>query len=315
MKPIGILMLGGARRVAVGRMFVHAAGQLGLDARMYSYELDPKVPVADIAEVIVGKRWNDPGIYDDLGGIVQNKDISIVIPFVDQAVEIAAELCRLYPEVWSPVAPLMLCRTMFDKIAADTMFRSLSLPVPELRSLAGGVYPMIAKPRFGSASKGLEIIRDGGDIGRIVNPDNYLIQEYVADREEYTVDCYVTRQGQVLAAVPRRRVEIIGGEVTRTVTVDDPQLLAIAADVLSKTALVGAVTLQFLRDKQDGRLLLMEINPRLGGGVVCSVHAGADIPMMILKEWAGYGQIPARWNDGVEIARYMQEVVFKNRIE
>lgn len=309
MKPIGILMLGGARRVAVGRMFVNAGRRLGFDVMLYSYELNTRVPISEIAEVISGKRWEDPDLYEDLIRVVSEKGIGIVVPFVDRAVEVASRLCGMMPTVWSPVSPVVLCSTMFDKVAADGMFRSLSLPVPDIGDVDGCGFPMIAKPRCGSASKGIIIARNREDLDRIHDSGNYLIQEYIADRDEYSVDCYVTRQGQVLAAVPRLRIDVLGGEVTRTVTVDDPELLSLSAEVLSKTGLVGAVTLQFLRDRNDGRLLLMEVNPRLGGGVVCSVHAGADIPEMILKEWSGYGQIPARWKAGVEIVRYLQEVV------
>ena len=56
----------------------------------------------------------------------------------------------------------------------------------------------------------------------------------------------------------------------------------------------------------------MEINPRLGGGAVCSVHAGADIPGMILDEAMGVTCHRAPYRPGTEIARYLQEVVFFN---
>jgi hypothetical protein len=57
----------------------------------------------------------------------------------------------------------------------------------------------------------------------------------------------------------------------------------------------------------------MEINPRLGGGAVCSVHAGADLPGYILDEWQGI-ELPSNvvCQADVKICRYMQEVVFKN---
>ncbi|MDE6126751.1 MAG: ATP-grasp domain-containing protein, partial [Muribaculaceae bacterium] len=74
----------------------------------------------------------------------------------------------------------------------------------------------------------------------------------------------------------------------------------------------GPVTVQLLRDTTDGRLMLMEINPRLGGGAVCSVHAGADLPFMILSDLLGSKpEVCDGWQAGVKISRYMQEVVFR----
>ncbi len=72
-----------------------------------------------------------------------------------------------------------------------------------------------------------------------------------------------------------------------------------------------------MRDLDDGgRLLLMEINPRLGGGCVCSVHAGADIPSLIIGEALGEKLSSLSALAGVEISRYPAETVFypDNRI-
>ena len=59
--------------------------------------------------------------------------------------------------------------------------------------------------------------------------------------------------------------------------------------------------------------MLMEINPRLGGGAVCTVHAGGDIPGFILDELLGRPMIPSVGiKPGTLICRYFQEVAFFN---
>ena len=74
---------------------------------------------------------------------------------------------------------------------------------------------------------------------------------------------------------------------------------------------LGAVTVQLIHDLDcPGRLLVMEINPRLGGGAVCTVAAGCDIPAMIISEALGFAVDAAEPRPGVRICRYMQEVVF-----
>ncbi len=141
--------------------------------------------------------------------------------------------------------------------------------------------------------------------------DEYILQRYYPERREYTVDCYISRDGEALCISPRERLEVVNGEVSRTVTVDDPELYEASLSAISRLRLRGAVTIQYLRDRVTGRLMLMEINPRLGGGVVCSVHAGADIPGLILKEALGLN--PAVIKDikpGTLICRYFEETVF-----
>lgn len=104
-----------------------------------------------------------------------------------------------------------------------------------------------------------------------------------------------------------------GGEVSDTITVDDSEIVEATRLTLTRLGLRGAVTVQFMRDPATGRLLIMEINPRLGGGAVCTVHAGGNLPAMILAEALGTRPEPAACiKPGVEIVRYFQEVVFEN---
>ena len=83
--------------------------------------------------------------------------------------------------------------------------------------------------------------------------------------------------------------------------------------MLTALHLRGAVTLQFIHDLTTHRFLLMEINPRLGGGVICSICAGADIASMIIEESEDINALPRHdWRDKTLMARYFKEVIFYN---
>lgn len=311
-QAVNVLFLGGAKRVSMGKAMFEAAGKLGFSCNIFSYELSEREPIASIGKVITGLKWANPDLHSDLLRVCRENRIAAVVPFVDGAVAPAAELAK--EGIFVPAADSMLCSMAFDKVMAQGWFEGLDLPVPEVLESPTrlGTKAYIAKPRFGSASKGIHILRAPDDLNSLPAPEaDYLIQEYIADREEYTVDCYVhTVSGEILAAVPRKRLEVSGGEVTRTVTFSDSEMEALARRTLELTGLRGAVTVQMLRDKSTGRLMLMEINPRLGGGAVCSVAAGAPLPEYILRQALNMECTPARWIAGVEIARYPQEVVF-----
>lgn len=309
---MNILFLGGAKRVSMARMFIEAGRHIGHDVNIISYELEYDVPIACTGRVVKGLKWNDPGLMDDLASLVKREKITVMVAFVDAAVEVAARFCATHGDVWSPVSDERLCAVMFDKTLSARLFEALKLPVPTTRAFGDGKFPKIAKPRRGSASKGIKVIRESADEDVLAkHADDYFVQEYIAESEEYTVDCYVSRRGEIMCAVPRRRLEVAGGEVTRSVTVDIPELNRLSLTVLERTGLKGAVTLQFLHDMAADRWLLMEINPRLGGGAVCAVHAGANLPEFIIRESLGMGIEAPVWESGVEITRYMQEVVFR----
>lgn len=314
-QAVNILFLGGAKRVSMGRMFIEAGASLGLDVVLFSYELTTEVPVAEVATVIVGRRWADPELMAHLHEVVTDNRIDIVIPFVDPAVEVAARYCASDREVWTPNRNAALSSLMFDKVEADALFRAEGFPLPALPAQLSEEAPIIAKPRHGSASKGVRVLQRAEYEALAANDDaaaSYLFQEYIGRRREYTVDCYVTSAGKFICAVPRVRLETAGGEVMSTITLRHPEIEAESRRILSQLGFTGPITIQFLaREEAPEHPMLMEINPRLGGGCVCSVHAGANIPAYILTDWLGREvEECTAWTPGLKICRYMQEVVF-----
>ena len=313
-RVVNILFLGGAKRVAMGRLFIEAGRKLGLEVVLFSYELSKEVPVSEVANVIVGRRWTDPDLMSDLHDVVSENRIDIIIPFVDPAVEVAAKYCASDPQVWTPLQDHTCAALMFDKIKADEVFSAIGIPAPANAAKVKIKGDIIAKPQFGSASRGLKIL-EHDEYEAICNRgemNGYIFQEYIADRDEFTVDCYIAQDGQIVCTVPRRRLEIAGGEVVSTVTLRDSEIELLSRNVLENLNLRGPVTIQFMRDKTDGRILIMEVNPRLGGGAVCAVYAGADIPRFVLEDWMkGTVRICDDWQADVKVCRYFEDVVFR----
>ena len=310
-RRLNILFLGGAKRVAVGKMILAAAEKRGIDARIFGYELDVRVPLAAIGTIIPGKKWVDPDFSNHLEEVVNEYGINMLLPFVDGAIAPAAQFVASHPGVACPGSSREVAEQLFDKCISAEIFAKASLPIPHtLTDLDNPLFPLIAKPRRGSASKGIEILTSGEALDRL-RPvaDKYLIQQYIPDATEITVDCYVASDGRILAVSPRIRLETAGGEAVRTETIDSPEAVTLAERTINATGLRGACTIQLLRDSTDN-LMIMEINPRLGGGVVASVNAGADIPSLIVDEWAGLPVDRTFPCPGVLTVRYLEDIAF-----
>jgi carbamoyl-phosphate synthase large subunit len=310
---IGILFLGGAKRVSMARKFKAAGKRLRYDVRIFSYEINAQVPIAAEGTVIEGKRWRDADLFEHLHEVCTANDIRILVPFVDAAVGVAAEYAKLYPgEIFTPTGSREQAELMFDKVAAAAEFERLGLPIPKTYHAGDPCLRLIAKPRHGSASQGIHSINSIDQLDDVlIHANDYLIQERIDNRRELTVDCYVSvKSGRITAVVPRVRNEVIGGEVSRTTVIHHKEADDLVRRTLSATGLRGAVTVQLINDLDDDRLMIMEINPRLGGGAVAAVHAGADIPAMIISEALGFEpEACLRYND-ITVARYLDEVVF-----
>lgn len=318
-------MLGGARRVSLAEQLIRSGQRLGYEVKLVSYELTREVPIAITAKVIVGLRWSDPDVVADICRICREQEISIILPFVDGAIEIASRCKEEMPEVFVPVVEPGLASRMFDKTEAARMFKEAGIVIPRTYTAINAEMPAIAKPRHGSASRGIQIFHDIDDLMHLDNLKDYLVQEYISSNREFTVDCYVSQEGEILVTVPRLRIEIMGGEVTRTCTMRSARLIEMSRKVLEKFSFRGPITLQFLEDtslpqpaegEEDTckrRFLLMEINPRLGGGVLCSIFAGAPITDYILRESLGMSVRPVEdWVSGTLMTRYQKEVIFFN---
>lgn len=313
MKTINILLLGGARRVAVAEQLIRSGKRLGADIKLFSYELFAEVPIAILAKVIVGKKWSDKDVVDDILRVSRENDINIILPFVDGAIEVAARVNIRAKDIFVPVVAPGIAEMMFDKIEAARAFIEADIPIPTTYTALNAEMPAIAKPRHGSASRGIKVFRNIEDLMHLENLKDYLVQQFIEHNKEYTVDCYVSMEGEVLVTVPRLRIEIMGGEVTRTATVDNSTLIDMSRSILRKFPFRGPVTLQFLEDLDTGDFMLMEINPRLGGGVVCSLYAGAPITDYILEESLGITPKPCDdWAPNTLMARYMKEAIFYN---
>lgn len=310
---LGVLFLGGAKRVAMARMFRKAADARGLECDIYGYELSRRCALAcEATEIFEGLRWSDDAVYADLDRVVREKEIDIVVPFVDGAVGVAAEYARhrATVPVFSPTADRAVSELMFDKVEAAAFFESKHLLVPATYHHSDPVGKLIAKPRRGSASKGIVLIDSEDDLSRL-DDSEYLIQERIDRREEITVDCYVgVHSGLAVAVSPRVRRDVAGGEVVDTITVYNSAAVELVKRTLEAAGLRGAVTVQLIRDLDNGRLMIMEINPRLGGGAVASVHAGVDLPGLIIDDCLETDLAMQYPVAGVETLRYLDDVVF-----
>lgn len=311
MKKINIMMLGGARRVSMAELFKRSGERIGREVSIISYELMEQVPIALEGKVVVGLRWSDPNVVADIVRVAKEYEIDIILPFVDGAIEIASKVKPHLPEVFIPVGDFEVNRTMFDKVSAAKAFEAARIPIPKTYTALSAKMPAIAKPRKGSASRGIKIFHSLDELMQLENFNDYLVQEYLENKEEYTVDCYVSQKGEILTVVPRCRLEIMGGEVTRTITCRNAKLDELSRKVINTFNLRGPVTLQFLHDLDKDRYLLMEVNPRLGGGVVCSIYAGAPIADYIIDESRGITLNPCDdWAYNTLMARYLKEAIF-----
>jgi carbamoyl-phosphate synthase large subunit len=173
-----------------------------------------------------------------------------------------------------------------------------------------GSFPVLAKPRFGKGSRGIVKIDDESDLKYILSKrDDLVFQEYLPGTE-YTVDVLSDLNGKPLMAVPRIRMQTRAGISTKGRVLKDASLEIDCMKIAECIGIRGPCCMQ-MKESGDGRLKLIEVNPRMGGGTIFTTLAGANFPALLLDMIEGK-QITLPTISEITVIRYFEEFVLKS---
>lgn len=224
------------------------------------------------------------------------------------ALELIHDKARFYAEAQAPAAPVADFRVFenveqFDAAYAELRKNHARLCVKPSRSVFGLGFSILDEERSSAALLiagaqyhiGLLDFRNGlAELGAF---RTMLLMEYL-DGHEYSVDC-VGDHGRLVAAVARKKPMQAGRG----------QLIDMRQDILEATArlcadfgLNGCFNVQYREGGEHLRLL--EINPRMSGGIGMACVAGPNLPWIALRGFAdGFDKVdvpPVR--DGIRVA-------------
>jgi carbamoyl-phosphate synthase large subunit len=311
MRTVRILFLGASKRVSLLERFTEAAARHSIDLKLYSCEFDEKYcPISTLATVIAGPKFLSNEFAEWLHDAVKNHSINIVIPTMDSATVALSRFAELEVETcWHLVSSRSLCESMYDKKLADDFFRQHGIPIPPNTPAH---YPKILKPRLGFGAKNIHIVDNAAQYKeQYRNDSEYVVQDFISECEEATVDIYHSPQYGILGYAVRDRIEVSDGEVmvcrARLPRENERLLIEQVANI---DGWQGCITLQYLTDAQ-GNLYVVEINPRFGGGVTCAMEAGLDMATYILLEYFGKPLSPPKALRNIIMSRARRDFFYE----
>ena len=290
MTPIRILFLGASKRVTLIERFLSAADTLQIAVEVFSCEYSKSFcPISAYATVLEGPGFRGSEFPVWLANTAARLGIHMIIPNMDAAatgLSLAKRDGLLSNETWGVVSDYGLCAATEDKLSANELFMKQGLLVP---GDSPGAFPKILKPRLGFGARGCHLVHNADDIQYFVtrNPEmDYVTQDFI-NGQETTADLYFDRSKNLVGYCLRDRLEVSDGEVmvckTRKSRPDEAGLINRVSQI---DGWEGCITLQYI-DSKDRGLFVIEINPRFGGGVTCSIEAGLDIPYYLLCDYLG----------------------------
>jgi carbamoyl-phosphate synthase large subunit len=273
--------------------------------------------------------------------------LSVGFAFADRALRIPParssefvpallEACRtehvdvLFPDVDEELLPVARARDSFEQLGvrvllspADVLERCmdkhrfaaeltrLGLPAPRIltdEELAGDLtFPLFIKPRLGRGSSQAHKVRDRAHLDallqRVPGP---VVQEFLGGRE-YTIDTLSTLDGRFLYASVRERLATDSGISVKGRTLSWPRMEELARRVVEGLGIIGPCCLQAILDS-SGEPRFTDCNPRLGGGTVLSIAAGAPILDDLMRLVRGESTLgKAAYRPGLVMLRSWQE--------
>lgn len=317
---MNVLISSAGRRVSLLRAFQRDAADVRPGTEIIACDSRPDLSSA--CEV-AGHSFSVPPVtapnyFDVLVEGCRRFDVHLVVPTIDPELAVLAARRQDLADlgITAVICDLPLINQTTDKGRSSEMFAALGLQTPRAMSKDELTYPLFVKPREGSSSVGVIAADSSDDIppAYFENSD-YLFQELIpkSDYEEFTVDIYYDRTGNLRCLVPRLRMETRGGEVSKGLTVRDRLYDYLLLQLAEMPGARGCVTLQVFADSSREKVLAIEVNPRFGGGYPLSYAAGARYPGWIIREYLGDEPIEFfdDWESDLLMLRY-DDAVFRN---
>jgi carbamoyl-phosphate synthase large subunit len=311
------------RRVSLLESFRRAGRQLKINLSLLGTDTSALSSALQLCDKrFLVKPTEHADYVRQLLSIVKANRVKLLVPTVDldlkalsrNKMKFAAMGCRVL--VSSPEV-IDICqdkRKTYHFLVKNGFDTPVTMSIKSALSKRKLNWPCFLKPWDGYASRGNAVVNNHRELllfGKRI--PNAICQEFVKGLE-HTCDVYVDFDMKVRCVVPRKRIEIRAGEVSKAQIVKNHHIISDGAKLVEALgAGPGVITLQLFLSN-NGKIRFIEINPRFGGGVPLSIRAGANFPKWILQE--SLGERPRIKLDGFKdrliMLRYDSEVWLKD---
>lgn len=318
---MNILITSAGQRVSLVRAFKNELKKTFSSGKVYAVDMNPKLsPACMVSDGYKSvKRVDDESYIDDILAICKEWKIKIIIPTIDtELIFLSINKMKFKNEGIAVIVSneefIMSCR---DKRQINDFFKQHEIDIPKPFDKLNPEFPLFIKPYDGSLSKDVFLIKTKEELTEYhYSNEKLMFMEYIDPScfDEFTIDAYYDKNNELKCVVPRKRIAIRSGEVSKGLTCKN-YLISYIKNKLSRIdGAVGCLTIQFFFNAKTEKVVAIEINPRFGGGYPLSYLAGANYPLWIIKEYLLDEKINFfnDWEDNLLMLRYDDEILVSN---
>jgi carbamoyl-phosphate synthase large subunit len=135
-------------------------------------------------------------------------------------------------------------------------------------------------------------------------PEEAFIFQQWWPGQEYGLDVVNDLDGRYAATLARQKLVMRVGNTDRAITVAEPRLERLGKNIGERLGHIGCLDCDVLATENG--LMVLDLNPRFGGGYPFSHLAGANLPAALIA-WANGEELDSSWlksKPGVTSAKY-----------
>lgn len=316
---MNILITSASRKVGLVNTFKKALQENG-GGQIIAGDINPQSPSFYFADdYIILPKSNKDSFIDEIINICKKYEINLIIPTRDEELSLFSKNINKFTDngikiMVSPEESINICQ---NKDSFIEFCKSHGFDTPKTYKNVDDYskleYPVFIKPKIGKGGLDTFKVDSFEELNAVLKIfDDVIIQEFI-DWNEYTVDLFADFEGNVISAVPRERINILGGESLITKTFKNKKIIKEAIRLAESLNLIGHNTIQCFFNGE--KVKFIEINPRFGGAAILSFKAGANSPENLVKLLNGETLEPIIYDfkDNYLALRFINEIFIEEK--
>ena len=280
--------------------------------KIYAVDMSGTAPALQEADqCFTVPALTDVNYIPELVEICKKEKINLIISLNDVELPLLARHSAEFNAVGTNllISSVEVIDTCFDKLKTKDFLRNNNFRYPEtfidLNSAEDAVrnadvqFPLFVKPRWGSASMqifsvhsieelklayelaGIQLQKSFLKVDASLLSESILIQDGLPGTE-YGIDILNDLEGNVRSVYVKRKLGMRAGETDKSELVDIPLLQELGERIGKAVGHIGNLDCDVFYDGASA--VVLEMNPRFGGGYPFSHTLGANFPLAII-EW------------------------------
>ena len=308
-KEVNVLLTSVGRRGYLVNYFKEALSGIGKVYVSNSSDISPAFNYADAS--VVTPIIYDEGYIEFLLDYCFKNGIKAIISLFDIDLPVLSRNKEKFEEfgikiIVSDIETVMICN---DKYKTYNFLKNNNFNVKKtylskseaLKDIARGIinYPLIIKPRWGMGSISVLQVDNEEELNILYNKtlknikDTYLKYEANEDIEnsiliqekikgqEYGIDIINDLEGNYVNTIVKKKLAMRSGETDCAVVVENEEIEKLGAQISKLLRHVANLDVDLFIE--DGKIYVLEMNARFGGGYPFSHKAGVDLPKAIIN--------------------------------